>query len=319
MQKKSHYTPEDLKPKFIEHFKKFTPDYDSFVEYSFKIIRKSIRVNTLKTTIANIKNKLKDTYTLTEIPWYKYGFFIEKKKDLAIGNTVQHSLGQIYVQEAVSMIPPIILDPKPGDIVLDMCASPGSKTTQLAQIMQNKGLLIANDIKGDRISALGMNVQRCGLTNCIITQMHGQQFGKKGIQFDKILVDAPCSATGAIRKSFKTIEMWNPGMIKRLSNTQKQLIDTAFRLLKPNGTMVYSTCSVEPEENEEVVDFLINKYPDAKVEDIKLNIKRGDPITQLDNKTYSEEVKKTLRIWPQDNDTEGFFITKIKKLPERTE
>ena len=144
--------------------------------------------------------------------------------------------------------------------------------------------------------------------------MHGQWFIKSNIEFDKILVDAPCSGTGTIRKSLKTLRIWNPNMVKRLSITQKQLIETAFNILKPNGTLVYSTCSSEPEENEAVIDFLINKYDNAKVEGIEINnLKRSEPILEFEKQKYSEEVKKCLRIWPQDNDTEGFFVTKIKK------
>jgi 16S rRNA C967 or C1407 C5-methylase (RsmB/RsmF family) len=107
--------------------------------------------------------------------------------------------------------------------------------------------------------------------------------------------------------------MWNPNMIKRLSGTQKQLIETAFNNLKPGGTLVYSTCSLEPEEDEEVVSFLIEKYKNAKLQEIKLPIKRSNPILEFNGKKYNKEVKKCLRIWPQDNDTEGFFVAKIKK------
>jgi NOL1/NOP2/sun family putative RNA methylase len=308
-------TKEDLKPKFIERYKEICPDYDAFIEHTFRYLRKSVRVNTLKISVEELKKKMSDDWNLTKIPWCDYGFFIEHKQGRRdIGNTISHSLGYIYAQEAVSMIPPIVLNPGKEDIVLDMCASPGSKTTQLSQIMENKGLIIANDIKADRLAALGLNVQRCGLTNCIITKMHGQAFGKKCIMFDKILVDAPCSATGAIRKSFKTIQMWNPDMIRRLSATQKSLIKTAFSLLKPDGTMVYSTCSVEPEEDEEVISCLLEEFDNARIEDIKLDIKRSPPVTGFQNKTYSKEVSKCLRLWPQDNDTEGFFIAKIKKI-----
>jgi NOL1/NOP2/sun family putative RNA methylase len=308
-------TKDDLKPKFIERYRGICPDYDAFVEHSFRYLRKSVRVNTLKISVEELKEKMGNEWTFADIPWCDYGFFIENMQGRRdIGNTISHTLGQIYVQEAVSMIPPIILDPKPGDIVLDMCASPGSKTTQLSQIMKNRGLIIANDIKSDRLAALGLNVQRCGLTNCIITNMHGQAFGKKGIMFDKILVDAPCSATGAIRKSIKTVEMWNPDMIRRLSATQKSLISTAFSLLKPEGTMVYSTCSVEPEEDEEVVDYLLREFENASIEEIEIKMNRSPAIKKFQNKAYSDEVDKCLRLWPQDNDTEGFFICKIKKL-----
>lgn len=312
--KKSFYTKEDLKPKFVERYKKICPDYDKFVGYSFRFLRKSVRVNTLKISIPELKKRMSKDWVLKQIPWCNYGFFIEHKEGRRdIGNTIFHNLGYIYVQEAVSMIPPIALDPKPNEIVLDMCASPGSKTTQIAQLMKNKGLIIANDIKGDRIAALSINAQRCGLTNCIVTQTHGQGFGKKGILFDKILVDAPCSATGAIRKSFKTIEMWNPNMVKRLAIIQKSLIKTAFNLLKPNGTMVYSTCSVEPEENEGVIDYLLKEFDNAKIKEIKVKIKKSPAITQFEGEEYNKEVKKCLRLWPQDNDTEGFFIAKIRK------
>jgi NOL1/NOP2/sun family putative RNA methylase len=212
------------------------------------------------------------------------------------------------------MIPPLVLEPKETDVVLDIAASPGSKTTQLAALMNNKGILVANDYQTQRMKPLSINVQRCGITNCVITLMQGQWFKRSNIEFDKILVDAPCSGTGTIRKSLKTLRIWNPNMVRRLAGTQKQLIETAFNILKPNGTLVYSTCSNEPEENEAVIDFLLSKYENAKVEEIGLNsIKRSEPILEFDNNKYNEEVKKCLRIWPQDNDTEGFFVTKIKK------
>ena len=211
------------------------------------------------------------------------------------------------------MIPPIVLEPKPHEIVLDIAASPGSKTTQIAQYMENKGILISNDYTIDRMKPLSINLQRCGVSNVIITLMEGQWFRKSGIEFDSILVDAPCSGTGTIRKSLKTLRIWNPDMVRRLSITQKQLIETGFNLLKDNGTLVYSTCSLEPEENEEVVDFLLKKYENAKLEEVKLNLKRSPAILEFGDKKYSDEIKKCLRIWPQDNDTEGFFVAKIRK------
>ena len=226
---------------------------------------------------------------------------------------IEHSLGYFYTQEAASMIPPIVLDPKPGEIILDIAASPGSKTTQIAQYMENKGILIANDYTYERMKPLSINLQRCGVTNSIITLMEGQWFKKSGIEFDRILVDAPCSGTGTIGKSLKTIGIWNPDMVRRLAITQKQLIETAFNLLKENGTMVYSTCSLEPDEDEAVVDFLLSKYENAKLQEIKLNLKRSSAALEFENKKYNEEIRKCLRIWPQDNDTEGFFVAKIRK------
>ncbi len=303
-----------FKPRFIERYSKIT-DWEKFKQCSLSFLRRSIRANTLKISIKELKERLEKNWNLEQIPWCKEGFWIEhaKKERRDIGNLIEHSLGYFYTQEAASMIPPIVLGPKPNDVVLDIAASPGSKTTQIAQYMQNKGILIANDYTIERMKPLSINLQRCGVTNAIITLMEGQWFKRSGIEFDKILVDAPCSGTGTIRKSLKTIGIWNPDMVRRLSITQKQLIETGFNLLKQDGTLVYSTCSLEPEENEEVVSFLLNKYESAKLEEIKLKLKKSQPILEFENKKYNEEIKKCLRIWPQDNDTEGFFVAKITK------
>ncbi len=303
-----------FKDKFIERYSKLT-DWEEFKKCSLSFLRRSIRVNTLKITIKELKERLEKDWDLDQVPWCREGFWIEhiKKERRDIGNLIEHSLGYFYTQEAASMIPPIVLEPNPHDIVLDIAASPGSKTTQIAQYMENKGILIANDYTIDRMKPLSINLQRCGMLNTLITLMEGQRFKNAGIEFDKVLVDAPCSGTGTIRKSLKTLLIWNPDMVKRLSITQKQLIETGFDVLKEKGTLVYSTCSLEPEENEGVVDFLLNKYENAKLEDIKISIKRSNPILEFEKNTYNDEVKKCLRIWPQDNDTEGFFVAKIKK------
>ena len=304
----------NFKEKFVERYSKLT-NWDDFRQCSLSFLRRSIRVNTLKISIKELKQRLENKWNLEQVPWCREGFWIEhsKKERRDIGNLIEHSLGYFYTQEAASMIPPIVLEPKPNDMVLDIAASPGSKTTQIAQYMQNRGILIANDYTYERMKPLSINLQRCGVTNAIITLMEGQWFKKSGIEFDKVLVDAPCSGTGTIRKSLKTIGIWNPDMVRRLSITQKQLIETGFNLLKDNGTLVYSTCSLEPEENEEVVDFLLKKYENTKLEEINLKLKKSPVILEFDNKQYSEEIKKCLRIWPQDNDTEGFFVAKIIK------
>ena len=307
--------PVEFKEKFVERYSKLT-DWESFKTCSLSFLRRSIRVNTLKMPIPELKKRLENNWNLVQVPWCKEGFWIEhhKKERRDIGNLIEHPLGYFYTQEAASMIPPIVLDPREHETILDIAASPGSKTTQIAQYMNNTGILIANDYTGERMKPLGINLQRCGITNTIMTMMQGQWFHNANIEFDRILVDAPCSGTGTIRKSYKTLRIWNPNMVKRLSITQKQLLETAFKILKEDGTLVYSTCSLEPDENEGVVDFLINKYDNARLEEIKLkNIKRSEPVLNFENNNYNEEIKKCLRIWPQDNDTEGFFVAKIRK------
>ena len=308
-----HIANIEFKPLFIERYSKLT-DWEKFREYSLRYLRRSIRVNTLKIGIRELYERLTKDWVLQPIPWCKEGFWIEhrhsERRD--IGNLVEHVLGYIYLQEAVSMIPPLVLNPKPGEVILDLCAAPGSKSTQIAALIKNKGILVVNDINRLRLKPLTLNLQRVGATCSIITMMQGQ-FLKQKNQYDRVLIDAPCSGTGTIRKSLKTIKIWNPGMVKRLSKQQKQLIAVGFEALKPGGVLVYSTCTLEPEENEEVVDFLLNKYPNAKVEPVELNIKRSPAVLEFEGKSYNKEISKALRLWPQDNDTEGFFVCRIRK------
>ena len=313
----------EFKEEFIERYSKLT-NWDEFKKYSLSFLRRSIRINTIYGTVKEVTSSIeKKGWKLNPIPWCKEGFWIEhqgigEEKRRDVGNLLEHHLGLIYVQEAASMIPPLVLDPQPGDIVLDMCAAPGSKTTQMGMMMKNEGIIVANDYKGMRLQSLGINLQRAGLTNVIISLMHGKRFFN--FKFDKILLDAPCSGTGTIRKSLKTIRIWNSGMITKLSRQQKELIENAFNNLKDGGEMVYSTCSVEPEENEGVIDFLLKKYPNADVVQLNLakilpGLKVSPPVIEFGKDRYDSRVQYAVRIWPQDNDTEGFFVTKIiKKL-----
>lgn len=305
----------EFKEKFIEQYNKLT-DFEKFKEYSLSFLRRSIRVNTLKISVKDLVKRLEDKWELTPIPWCKEGFWIEHKgvgeeKRRDVGNLIEHTLGYIYIQEAASMIPPVVLNPKKNETVLDMCAAPGSKASQIAQYMENTGILIANDFKFDRLQSLGINMQRIGLTNTIITQMQGQWF--KDFQFDKVLVDAPCSGIGTIRKSLKTIRIWNPNVAKRMGGVQKRLIETGFNNLKSRGVLVYSTCTLEPDENEAVISWLLDNHSDAKTEKIDLDIKHGKAVMEFNGVVYNKGVKNCLRLWPQDNDTEGFFVTKIRK------
>ncbi len=302
----------EFKPAFIERYSELT-DWEAFKKYSLSFLKRSIRVNTIVTTVKEVKKSIEAKgWKLEQIPWCKEGFWISHPERRDVGNLLEHHLGQVYVQESASMIPPLVLDPKPGDIILDMCAAPGSKTTQMAMMMNNQGLIVANDYKGQRLQSLGINLQKNLLTNVIVSLMPGKRF--HGFEFDKILVDAPCSGTGTIRKSLKTIHIWNPKMITKLARQQKELIVSAFENLKDGGEMVYSTCSVEPEENEGVVDYLLKKFDNAEIVKVKLpGLKTSPPIMEFKKEKYNAQIKDAIRIWPQDNDSEGFFVTKITK------
>ncbi len=236
-----------------------------------------------------------------------------------LGRSLEHLLGYYYIQELASMLPIIALKPEPNDIFLDLCASPGSKTTQAASTMQNTGTIIANEVSLGRIKILASNLERCGCINAILTRKDGIAFCQRirkfnpNFKFDKILIDAPCSGEGTLRSSPKTYQMWNPKTIQNLSKLQKSMVASAIEMLKPKGILVYSTCTHAPEENEEVVNFILEKFPEMKIETIKLPIKCRQGITKWKDKEFSKEVNKSCRIYPQDENTEGFFIAKFKK------
>ena len=310
----------EFKEKFVERYSGLT-DWEEFKKYSLSYLRRTMRVNTLKGTVVAVRKSIeKKGWKLDPVPWCKEGFWVEGPMEDGrirrdVGNLLEHHLGQIYVQEAASMIPPLVLKPKPGELVLDMCAAPGSKTTQIAAMMKNEGLLVANDVSGLRLQSLGINMQRCGLVNALINLGSGYKF--RDFEFDRVLVDAPCSATGTIMKSLKTINMWNPKMVKHLCGIQKRLLETGFNNLKKGGTLVYSTCTLEPEEDEGVVSWFLEKHADAQLMEVREidlpGLKRGVAVLEFDGTKYNPEVKKCVRIWPQDNHTEGFFVAKFKK------
>ena len=304
-----------FKDEFIKRYSNLT-DWQEFKEYSLSFIRKAIRINTLKISVEECTKRLKSKGWHTEqVPWCKEGFWIEHSDRRDIGNLWEHHMGYMYVQEAASMIPPIVLNPQPHESILDISAAPGSKATQIAQLMNNTGVLVANDYKAARLAALGVNIQKVGALNTIMTLMSGQ--GIKNIQFDRILVDAPCSGTGTIGKSLKTIMMWNPTMVRRLARQQTQLLETAWKLLKNNGTLVYSTCTLEPEEDEGIISAFLQDHSEAIIDKIKESelpgLKRSPAITEFEGKKYVPEVKNCLRLWPQDNYTEGFFVARVRK------
>lgn len=304
-----------FKDEFEERYSKLT-NLEKFKEHSLSFLRDSIRINTLKTNIDECLESIrKKDWVLESIPWCKEGFWIKHEERRDIGNLWEHHMGKIYSQSSTSMIPPLILEPKPGEAVLDMAASPGSKTTQMGAMMENKGVLVANDVDGKRMAPLGTNTRRIGLSNYILTEMPGQNI--KDVTFDKILLDAPCSSTGTIADSPEIIGKWNKGMIRRISSIQKELIQNAANILKPGGELVYSTCTMEPQENEEVIDYILNENQQISLQKINEDELEGlntsSPIKEFNDKKYNKNIDKTMRIWPQDNHTEGFYIAKLKK------
>lgn len=316
----------EMKPLFEERMRALMPDFQDFEEYN-KIVHTSpldyLRCNTLKISPEELIKKLEEKNWKVKQPFPNHPEIILVTDGLGpgdLGNALEHQLGYYYIQEISSMLPIIALDPKPGDFVLDLFASPGSKTTQMAARMQNQGTILANDLKIDRISILVSNLERCGVTNAIVSRRDGialvLNLAKNHFRkFDKILLDVPCSGEGTLRSSPKTFLQWNHKVVKKLSRQQKKFFSSAIRCLKKGGTLVYSTCTHAPEENEEIVSFALENFP-VKIETLSLPLKCRPGLTEWKNESFHKETSHACRIYPQDNDSEGFFVSKFTLLED---
>ena len=315
----------EAKPLFLERMQKLLPekeDYENYLEILKIQPVKSFRCNKLKITPEKLKEKLEKKGWKIKQPWKDYPEVMVVESQLLpgeLGRALEHLLGYYYIQELASMLPSIALQPKPHETILDLCSAPGSKTTQMAAEMKNTGSIIANEVSLGRIRILASNLERCGVTNTIITKKDGialcNRLQNENFQFDKILVDAPCSGEGTLRSSPKTYLMWNPNTIRTLSKLQKQLFRRAFEILKINGEMIYSTCTHAPEENEAIVNWALEEFGDEiKIEKIELPIKPREGLTEWKEEKFSKEIKKSARVYPHDNNTEGFFVSKFRRI-----
>jgi NOL1/NOP2/sun family putative RNA methylase len=310
------------KTRFIERLRlllKDENDIKKFLEVSKTKPRKSIRVNTLKITPEKLKKKLeKKGWKIRQLPNHpEIMQIISEIEPGEIGTTTEHLLGYYYVQEITSMMPLLSLSPSEGEILLDLCAAPGSKTTQAAAMMQNKGTIIANDVSIPRLIILIANLERCGVTNAIITRHPGNEVAEKlnklNFKFDKMLIDAPCSGEGNIRCSPRTFMEWSEPMLSALAKKQKRIASSAINLLKPGGELVYSTCTHAPEENELIIQHLLDNF-NLKIIPVTLPIKTRPGITEWNSQKLNPEMKNAVRIYHHDNDMEGFFLCKLKKI-----
>ncbi len=310
---------------FVERIEKLIgkADADVFFDICYTQTPNSLRCNTLKISVSDLLGRLRNYGWDVRQPFAEFPEVMIVDSKLGpgeIGNTREHLLGYYYVQEISSMLPMMVLRPEAGDFVLDLCASPGSKTTQAAAMMDNSGTIIANEVSMGRVAILNSNLERCGVMNAIVTRKEGvalcERFLKKSkFRFDKILVDAPCSGEGTLRKSPKTFQMWNVNIIRKMAGVQKKLAGAALKLLKVGGTMIYSTCTLAPEEDEGVVDYLVKNF-DCEIESIELPLKFREGVCEWNGVKFDKSVKNCLRLYPQDNNTDGFFVCKIVKKSE---
>ncbi len=223
--------------------------------------------------------------------------------------------GELYKQSLTSMLPPLVLAPAPGEYILDLCAAPGSKTSQMAAMMENKGLIVAVENIRSRYFKLLSVLQKLNVKNVEAKLTDGRRY-RSGTLFDKILVDAPCSSEGRFNiHEPKSYAYWSPRKIKEMAHKQKGLLLNASRLLKAGGTLVYSTCTFAPEENEGAVDWLLRKTERTlKVVPVSLNgIITYSAIARWEKKNYAPETAGCARVLPI-KDMEGFFIAKLMKV-----
>lgn len=313
--------PWDILPeKFIEKLSLFTTEQTKEAILSSLCSRhpSTFRANTLKITADELERQLRDLGIEGEkVPWYSDAFILKNVPQKVLTETDLYKNGYFYVQSLSSMIPPLVLDPQPNETILDLTAAPGSKTTQMASMMANTGTIVANDKSRIRMYKLEANLKIQGVTNAKTTYMPGEALWKKYPEyFDKTLVDVPCSMEGRFFVDDpKTYQDWTPGKVRMLSDMQKWLLRSAISATQPGGTIVYSTCTLSPEENEGVIDWILKKEKDTvMLESITIEGLPTVPgMTTYGNKVFDQQMHKTVRIFPTET-MEGFFVAKIKKL-----
>lgn len=291
----------------LDRYREIIPDFEHFRAILSEPMPISARINTLKIDRSSLLERLeRKCIGYRPLSWYFLGLRLDIEKP---GKLVENLLGYIHIQEEVSMVPPLVLDPQPGEEVLDLCAAPGSKTTQIAQAMNNRGLVVANEPSLARVTPLRSNCERLGITNAAITRYDGRRFPDH--LFDRVLVDAPCSAEGRARRDQGVCSRSSLKKSLDIQVLQRGLLRRAVSLTKPGGVIVYSTCTYAPEENELVVEHVLEE---AHLERVSISgLKECPGVAEWDGVKHSDELKLCARYYPHKNDTGGFFVAKLIK------
>lgn len=267
--------------------------------------QKGFRINPLKA-----RQALYDTQAMKTVAWGKWGYF-----GRANGHSIDHTTGLIYSQEPSAQLVGEIAHPKPGEKVLDLAAAPGGKTTHLASFMRQEGLLVSNEIFKKRAQILSENVERFGTENVLVTNHAPAELSPKfPAYFDRIVLDAPCSGEGMFRKDPAAMQYWDVEYPSRCAKLQKEILVEALKMLKTNGELIYSTCTFAPEEDEQVIAWLLATYPDLELIPIAkpLGVDDGRPEWADGN----PELTKTARLFPHHIDGEGHFIAHLRLKSE---
>jgi len=291
-------------------------EFDEFLSSLYQPACVGIRVNTLKISpqafIDISPNKL------SPIPWCASGFTIEasniKEGFIPPGKHPYHKVGLYYLQEPSAMAAGDVLSPQPGERVLDLAAAPGGKSTHLAELMKNTGLLVANEIHPKRVWDLAENLERCGVTNSVVLNESPQRLAEIFIDFfDRVMLDAPCSGEGMFRKNMSARKEWDPGSPLSCAVRQIAILEQASRMVKPGGCIAYTTCTFSPEENEGVIARFLEDHPefDLKIIDQVPGLIPSRP--EWIGLSRDHKISRTMRIWPHHSSGEGHFIALLIK------
>ena len=296
----------------LERYAPLIDDYDAFLAACERPLPSVVRVNTIKVDPARARRALdKEGIDYEPVDWHDH---LLRLPEASPGTNWPYFHGWLHGQEEVSAVPALALDPQPGEKIWDSCAAPGSKTTQLSALMDDRGLVVGNDNNLGRLSSLRHNAERLGVTNLVVTKQDGRNYSLKPFgfeEFDRAIVDAPCSCEGTVRKNPTTLEEWTLEHVHSVAAVQKGILSRAVQATKPGGTVVYSTCTFAPEENEAVVDHVL-ETEDCEVVAFDLPLDSVSGVTEWEGDSYDPSVTGTHRIYPHLNDTGGFYCAKLE-------
>lgn len=296
----------------LARYRPLIDDFAAFKAACRRPLPTVIRVNTIKTTPDRVRQALDDAgIDYSPVSWTDRLLVLETD---APGSTLPSFLGWTHGQEEVSTIPALALDPAPGERIFDCCAAPGSKTTQLAALMNDRGRIVANDSNLGRLSALRFNAERLGVTNTAVTHSDARNFSMQPFEFDTFdhaLVDVPCSCEGTIRKNPDALDDWSIEHVEGVAGVQKGILRRAIQVTEPGGQVVYSTCTFAPEENEAVLDHAL-ATEDCRLVEQELPLAHTSGVTEWNGEQYDPTVQRAARIYPHHNDTGGFFCATLE-------
>jgi NOL1/NOP2/sun family putative RNA methylase len=298
-----------------ERYREVVPDFPAFAEAVRRPLPVTVWANPLRTTPEEARAWLEAEGLSPEPVAWRPGAF-RLPPDAAPGRLLATVAGLIHVQEEVSLLPVALLDPRPGERVLDLCAAPGGKAAQIAVALGNRGTLVANDADWRRLSSLGRNLERMGAVNAVLTCADAASFPEAGAPFDRVLADVPCTCEGTSRKNPEVFTWGDAGERRDIARLQRAILRKAVRLCRPGGRIVYSTCTYAPEENEAVVAAALEEAGPDRLRLLEARVEglRADPgLAAWRGERFPPELSRALRVWPHANDTGGFFVAVLER------